>query len=234
MIAIETKLQQTSSSQSCPVYRLSDPASLVRLTICLLACTLQSSATAQQPANSKAVLQESFDRSEPGDQWTILTGQWKLADGALIGMAPNGKSSAVICCKAATGNAAYQFNFMFSDKTDSLEFGFNQPSDDTTKVDSQFSLKITPQAWFLLQDTGETTLQGSTKSVVAKQNKTFAPNRWYGARITTWGPYVTAKIDNRSTLTASAKAFANRKSAIVFRSNGGPVEIDDIQIWTQL
>ena len=171
MIKIETTLRQPSSTQNCPVHRLSDPASLVRLSICLFACTLQSSLTAQQPANSKVILQESFDRSEPGDQWTILTGQWKLADGALIGMAPNGKSSAVICCKAATGNAAYQLNFMFSDKTDSLEFGFNQPSDDATKVDSQFLLKITPQAWFLLQDTGETTLQGSTQSVVANKTR---------------------------------------------------------------
>ncbi|HBV65397.1 MAG TPA: hypothetical protein DEF45_20520 [Rhodopirellula sp.] len=66
------------------------------------------------------------------------------------------------------------------------------------------------------------------------QNKAFALNCWHNAWITSWGPYVTAKIDDRNTLTASAQGFANRKSAIVFSCNGGPIEIDDIQIWPQL
>lgn len=216
------------------MYRILAPESLVTLCIYLLACTVHSAAIAQQPANSKVALQDSFDRSELGDQWTISSGQWKLADGALIGMEQSkNKGSAVIRRKAATGNAVYEFKFMLSEKTDSLEFAFDPPTDDATISASQFSLKITPNAWFITKDTTETRAEDSDQAVIAKQNKKFAPNRWYDARITTWGPYVTAKIDKRSTLTASAQTFSTKKSAIVFHSSGGPVEIDDIQIWTQ-
>jgi hypothetical protein len=200
----------------------------------MLAFLGHSAAFAQQPANSKVALLDSFDQTALSDQWKILKGQWKLADGALVGTEqPKDKHSAVIRHKAETGNAVYEFKFMLSKNTESLEFGFDQVNDATTSNASLFSLRITSKEWSLLKHPDEATSEDSSPQVIAKQTKTFAVDRWYSARLTTWGPYVTAKIDNRSTLTGSAQTFATKKPTIVFRTNGGPVEIDDIQVWTQ-
>ena len=217
-----------------PIYNF--PISGLLATVCtlLLAGTLDPPLFAQQPANSKVALQDSFDRKELGNDWQVLKGKWKVADGALIGIEQTeDKHAAVISHKAETGNAVYEFKFMFSETTESLEFGFNRPNEETVKNQSQFSLRITPSEWSLVKDKNAILAQDAEQPIIAKQQKTFAVDRWHGARITTWGPYVTAKIDNRITLTGSAQTFAQNKSAIVFRSSGAPVEIDDIQIWTQ-
>lgn len=216
------------------MHKRSAPNLLARLSFCLLALSGHSAAYAQQPANSKVALQDSFDRTELPDHWKILKGQWKIANGALVGIEhPKDKQAAVIRHKAETGNAVYEFKFMLSETTESFEFGFDQANDDETSNGFLFSLKITPDAWSLLKHNDESLSEDSDPQVISKQKKTFAMDRWYGARITTWGPYVNAKIDNGSTLTGSAPTFATKKPAIVFRSSGGPVEIDEIQVWTQ-
>ena len=207
---------------------------LAKVIFCMLGLLGHYAAFAQQPANSKVALIESFDRTELGDQWMIVKGNWKLADGALVGTEQSkDKQAAVIRHPAETGNAVYEFKFMLSKKTESFEFGFDEAGTQATSDKSLFSLRITPTAWFLVKHPQENATEVSDQQVIAKQTKTFAADRWYGARITTWGPYVTAKIDNRSTLTGSAQTFATTKPAIVFRGSGGPVEIDDIQVWTQ-
>ncbi len=211
---------------------VSDP--LAKLCFCILAFSGHCSAFAQQPANSKVALLESFDRTELGEQWMIVKGNWKLADGALVGTERSqDKQAAVIRHQAETGNAVYEFKFMLSEKTQSFEFGFDEADTQVTNDKSLFSLRITPTAWFLVKHPKENATEVSDPQVIAKQKKTFAADRWYGARITTWGPYVTAKIDNRSTITGSAQTFATTKPTIEFRGRGGPVEIDDIQVWTQ-
>ncbi len=211
---------------------VSDP--LAKLCFCILAFSGHCSAFAQQPANSKVALLESFDRTELGEQWMIVKGNWKIADGALVGTErPKDKQAAVIRHQAETGNAVYEFKFMLSEKTQFFEFGFDEADTQVTNDKSLFSLRITPTAWFLVKHPKENATEVSDPQVIAKQKKTFAADRWYGARITTWGPYVTAKIDNRSTITGSAQTFATTKPTIEFRGRGGPVEIDDIQVWTQ-
>ncbi len=208
---------------------------LATASLCLCTCVVDSPVFAQRPANSRVALQESFDRTELGDQWHILKGQWKLASGALTGMEqPKDQHAAVICHTAKTGNAVYEFKFMFTKNAESLEFGFNGSNGDVTNSELNFSLRITPSKWSLIKDSDVNLPPNTDQQVIAEQNKTFTKDRWYSVRITTWGPYVTAKIDNQSKLTGAAQTFANTKSAIVFRCSGANVEIDDIQIWTQL
>lgn len=190
---------------------------------------------AQRPANSSVALRESFDRTEPGDQWHILKSQWKLADGVLIGMEqPKDQHAAVIYHKAKMGNAVCESKFMFSEKTESLEFGLNRTYDDVTIREPHFSLSVNPSKWSLIKDNYADLHQDADQHVVAEQTKQSQWNRCYSACITTGGPYLTAKIDSRSQLTGSAQTFANTKSTMVFRSSNANVEIDAIQIWTQL
>lgn len=216
------------------MYKVSTNRLFATLSIWLTVCTVSSSAFAQQPANSKVVLKESFEQAELGDQWTISKGKWDLADGVLTGTEQaKDKHSAVIEYKAETGNTVYEFKFLFSKKTESLDFDFAPANDDADSSKSLFSLTITPNAWYLAKDNDGSSPKNSEPIIIARQDKEFQVDRWYTARVTTWGPFVTAKIDQRSTLTGSAQKFATRKAAIMLRVSGGPVQIDEIHIWTQ-
>lgn len=217
--------------------RMSDnstrPNALILLA-CLSSVISMSSALGQQPANSVVALQESFERPELGDKWTYSKGNWKIADSALtVRELPQNGEAAVIRRSVETGNAVYEFKFMLSDKCKSMTFGFDPAKSKSDKAEHSFSLVVTPDSWRITKHRDNTEPNESVNQVIAQERETFKADRWYRLRITTWGPFVTAKIDDELPLKVSDSSFAAQKSALTFRCTGGPVEIDDIQVWTQ-
>lgn len=216
------------------VFKLSAPKLSAGLMPYLFVLALDATVYSQQPANSKVALYDSFDRSELRNEWTILEGEWKTSDGTLVGTVKRSENQAAsIRHNIETGNAVFEFRFRFSEKTKSLEFGFETSNASAETENAMFSLRITPTSWALVEGKRDQPAENAQRAYFAKQKKNFEVNFWYTARITTWGPYVTAKIDNRSTLTGSIQTFAATKSAIVFRGTGGRIEIDSIYVWTQ-
>lgn len=204
---------------------------VISIANCLL-LTIPFLVLGQQPANSNLALHESFDQPKFGDGWKSVKGVWKITDGALVGReSPHDNHAAMIVREAETGNAVYEFKFMFSENAESIQIGFTRGHGETDQASHPFSFSVTPDSCLITKL--DTQPKGPGSQIVAKQKQSFAADRWHDVRITTWGPYVTAKIDKKITLTASDQSFATKKPAIAFRCSGGPVEIDDIQIWTQ-
>lgn len=209
------------------------PIALILLA-CLSSVISMSSVLGQQPANSVVALQESFERLELGDKWTYSKGNWKIADSALtVRELPQNGEAAVIRRSIETGNAVYEFKFMLSDKCKSMTFGFDPAKSNSDKDEHSLSLVVTPDSWRITKHRTNTEPNESVNQVIAQERETFKADRWYRLRITTWGPFVTAKIDDEIPIKVSDSSFAAQKSALTFRCTGGPMEIDDIQIWTQ-
>jgi len=208
---------------------------------CLCLVLMPTISQSQQPANSDHAVHDTFDRTSLGQQWRIAGGTWKVVDNALRG---NGMSetpkSATITRAAETGNAVYQFQFMLTENCESLRFSTGSKDPKTETLQSHLSLRITPQALNLCK---ATTLEkdsdtkprdaASPEQTVNSTKLTLQPNRWYKARVMTWGPFVTVAIDGKRILKGSDPSFTARNDLIGFQCIGGPIEIDDVDVWTQ-
>ncbi|MDE0865770.1 MAG: hypothetical protein OSA98_18440 [Rubripirellula sp.] len=188
----------------------------------------------QPPANSDLALQDFFDRAQLGDEWNFATGDWKIVDEALIGHElKQDNHAAVIRRPVATGNAVYEFKFLLSKNCKAFHFGFDPAKGQSKKKGHLFSVIITPDQWRIVKHMDKNKPSESPNETLAEQKTPFKPGIWYTLRVTTWGPFVNAKIGNHAALKAVHPSFAVTKPALIFRCVGESVEIDDVEVWTQ-
>lgn len=187
----------------------------------------------EAPANSNVALEDSFDRAELGKGWNSTTGEWKIVNGVLTGQEiATEKHSAATRRILVTQNAVYQFKFRLKKGCKSFHFGFDPAKGELDKKGHLFSVIVTPKSWEILKHVDKNRREESPNEKLTEQETPFEIDRWYQLRLTTWGPYVNAQIDDKK-LTASDPTFSVKKPTLVFRCLGDGVEIDDIKVWTQ-
>ena len=75
------------------------------------------------------VLAEEFSGKELGEKWSVNKGEWKIADGAVLG---NEKAAdnhaAVLTCKVPNHNSAIQFSFKMPCETSSTTPSSTRPA----------------------------------------------------------------------------------------------------------
>lgn len=195
--------------------------------------TASFSIAGDPPANSDVALEETFDRTELGKGWNSTTGEWKIVDGVLRGREmPDEKHSAATRKVLATQNAVYQLKFRLVGECRSFHFGFDPARGELNKKGHLFSVIVTPKSWEILKHIDKNRREEDPNEKLAEEQTKFETDKWYTLRVTTWGTYVTAKIDDRK-LKASHPTFGVRKPTLVFRCLGDGVEINDIKVWTQ-
>ncbi len=187
----------------------------------------------EAPANSDVALEDSFDRAELGKGWNSTTGEWKIVDGVLTGREIAAeKHSAATRKVLATQNAVYQLKFRLTGNCRAFHFGFDPARGELDKKGHLFSVIVTPKSWQILKHIDKNRREEDPNEKLAEEKVTFEMDQWYTLRVTTWGTFVTAKIDDKE-LKASHKTFGVKKPTLVFRCLGDGVEIDDIKVWTQ-
>ena len=208
------------------------PRHLILITL-IAPCSLFAD---EAPANSTLVVDQSFD-SDDGDltrPWHVNTGDWQIKDGALHGReVESDEHSAALRYPVETQNAVYQLRFRISDGLGAFHFGFDPKRGSLDKKGHLFSVIIRPDAWKIMKHVDKNRREEDPNEDLAQATATFEPGQWYTLRVTTWGPYVTAKIEGREPLKASHPTFGVPKPTLVFRCIGDGVEIDDIKVWTQ-
>ena len=188
----------------------------------------------EPPANSDVALEDSFDRDALGEGWNSTTGDWKIVDGVLRGgeIAAE-KHSAATRRVVETRNAVYELKFRFVDDGKAFHFGFDPAVGELKKKGHLFSVIVTPDSWKVLKHIDKDRREEDPNETLAEQTTEFKRGEWYLLRVTTWGNFVTARIDGKQPLKASHPTFEVRKPTLVFRCLGDGVEIDDIRVWTQ-
>jgi hypothetical protein len=188
----------------------------------------------EPPANSKLVVEETFDRAELGKGWNSTTGDWKIVDGVLRGSEiPAEKHSAATRRVVETSNAVYELKFRFVNHGKSIHFGFDPARGELKKKGHLFSVIVTPESWKIMKHVDKNRREEDPNETLAEQKTEFKSGEWYSLRVTTWGKYVTARIEGKDPLKTSHPTFGVKKPTLVFRCLGDGVEIDDIRVWTQ-
>lgn len=195
---------------------------------------IASALAGERPANSDVAFEDSFDREELGKGWNSTTGEWKIVNGVLRGSELKAeKHSAATRRVVETTNAVYELKFRFVDEGKAFHFGFDPARGELKKKGHLFSVIITPSSWKVLKHVDKNRRKEDPNETLAEQKTEFKPGEWHTLRVTTWGNYVTAKIEGKQTLKASHETFGVKKPTLVFRCLGDGVEIDDIRVWTQ-
>lgn len=199
--------------------------------VCLIAAPIRAG---EPPANSDVALEDSFDRTDPGEGWNATTGDWRIVDGVLRGSEiADEKHAAAIRRVVETENAVYELKFRFVDKGKAFHIGFDPARGELKKKGHLFSVIVTPDSWKVLKHVDKDRREEDPNETLAEQQTEFEIGTWYSLRLTTWENYVTARIEGKEDLKASHPTFGVKKPGLVFRCTGDGIEIDDIQVWTQ-
>lgn len=186
------------------------------------------------PANSDVALQDSFERTDLGPGWNVNTGEWKIVDGILRAREIEAeKHSAAARRVVESQNAVYDLKFRFVGEGEAFHFGFDPARGELDKKGHLFSVIITPKSWKILKHVDKNRRSEDPNETLAEQQTEFKRGEWYSLRVTTWGQYVTARVEGKTPLKASHPTFTVKKPTLVFRCLGDGVEIDDINVWTQ-
>ena len=198
-------------------------------------CLSAAFSLADEPANSELVVDESFDVA--GDltkPWSINKGKWLTTDGVLHASELEAdKHSAAARRIIETENAVYQMRFRFVEGGKAFHFGFDPKRGELKKRGHLFSVIVTPKSWKIQKHLDKNRPKEDPNEVLAIGKTEFEEGTWYTLRVTTWGPYVTARIEGKESLKASHATFGVKKPTLVFRCVGDGVEIDDLKVWKQ-
>jgi hypothetical protein len=117
------------------------------------------------------------------------------------------------------------------DKGKTFHFGFDPAKGELDKKGHLFSIVVTSTGWKILKHVDKARPKEDPNEVLAQEQTDFETGEWYSLRVTTWGPYVKARIEEKAMLEASHPSFAVKKPTLVFRCIGDGVEIDDVKVW---
>ena len=186
------------------------------------------------PSNSELVIDDNFDRAELGDGWHVNTGDWRIEEGVLTAREIKAdKHSAAARCKVATGNAAYDLRFRLTGDVRTFHVGFDPSPGQLDKKGHLFSVIVTPGGWKIMKHLDKNRPEADPNEVLASEKLSIEKNTWHTLRVVTWGPYVTATLNDGEPMKASHPTFAVAKPTVVFRCVGDGIEIDDLKVWSQ-
>ncbi|MEP3478107.1 MAG: family 16 glycoside hydrolase [Fuerstiella sp.] len=212
--------------------------SLIRNTTAVLLSSflLSAACVGQAPANSELVVDETFDgKSLDAKTWKVGVGEWKIEDGVLKGAeVPADKHAAALRRIVETQNAVYELKFRFTGNAKAFHLGFDPAKGELDKKGHLFSVIVTPESWKIMKHADKNDPKANPNKNLVVSQKAFAVNQWYSLRITTWGPYVTAKIDGDEVLKTSDPTFSVRKPTLVFRCLGDGVQVSDLKVYRQV
>lgn len=185
----------------------------------------------QVPANSKVVVEETFD-VPLADAWKTNAGSWSVVDGVLVGEEVAADKHAAAARRVIrTKNAVYQMAFKLSPSTRAFHFGFDPERGSLDKRGHLFSVVSSSDAVRIIKHVDKNRPKEDPSEELAKLDIELPADQWHRLRVVCWETYVTVHI-NDSTIKAEHPTFNVPKPTLVFRVSGDAVRIDDLKVWT--
>jgi hypothetical protein len=194
----------------------------------LVLLTVSANLSAAEPTTTIA----DFENGRPS-KWTVNFGGWEAENGYLVARQlekDNHAAAARWQIPLADGTVALKLKF---EGATGFHIGFDPASGTLDKKGHLYSLIITPST-AQLRKHRDKAKDDSKDVVLATAGFPKTTGQWINVELTTVGDKVTATIDNGSGATARLEAtdptFHVAKPAIVFRTIGDHVLIDDVKV----
>lgn len=174
--------------------------------------------------SAKATFSDDFAGQALGKKWAVNKGEWKVADGVVVGNEKaSDKHAAVLTCKVPNHNSAIRFSFRLGDAK-SFHLSFNKTKGHL------FRVMVTPGGMVLRTD--KPGKKSKVKPVVLARTKAkFDPQAWHTMLVEVSGGKVSVRVDNGATLEGSHSSLDVDKPNYRFILRGKSLQLDDVTIW---
>lgn len=171
------------------------------------------------------LLDDNFERSEPGKGWVGVKGDWRIVDGILIGKElPTDKHAAVLNYQQKNRNSVVRFSFRFDGSTKGFNFSLNHAKGHL------FRVIVAPTG--LTVRTDKDKKDSSVKSELIGQAKgKFESGQWYTLQVEMIDDRVVAMTDNGLKVSGQHARLDTDKPNYRFVMKGDSLSIDDLKIW---
>ena len=169
------------------------------------------------------VLADSFDRTEPGDMWDQVRGEWKIVNGEVIGKElSKDKHAAVFHCLKQNRDSIVRFSFKL-DGAQGFHFSLNH------KRGHLFRVLVSADG--LVVRTDRDKKDDSSKSEVLGTAKgTFEQGKWYTMQVEMVGDQVSVVTDNGLAVRGRHPRLDTEKHHYRFILKGEFLVLDDLQV----
>lgn len=170
------------------------------------------------------VVEESFEQKNLSDQFAATRGEWKIADGVLVGKElKSDNHAAVLTYKQPNRNSRIRFSFML-DGTNGFNLSFNHSKGHL------FRVIISTEAMIVRTDKDKK--DPKSKPILLDQIKgEISEGVWHTLLVEVLDDKVKAQLDNGMTVVGAHPSLAVDKPNYRFVMRGESLKIDDLKIW---
>ena len=172
----------------------------------------------------KPALADDFSGKSLGKLWETKKGDWKIADGAIVGneLAAD-KHAAVLNYKVPNHNSAIRLSFKLGEAK-AFHLSYNKTRGHL------FRIMVTPERIILRTD--KPGKKSKVKpEVLARANKKFDAESWHTLLVEVKGTTVTVKTDNGVVLKGSHDSLDVMKPGYRLILRGKGLKVDDVTVW---
>lgn len=170
------------------------------------------------------VVEDAFDRAELGQRYAAPKGDWRIAEGALVGkeLAAD-KHAAVLSYQHPNRDSVIQVSFRL-DGTDGFNLSLNHAKGHL------FRIIIAGDSMSLRTDQDKKDPK-SKSLLLAKAEGKIAQGEWHTLLVEIHGENVAAQLDNGMHVSGSHASLNVDKPNYRFVMKGASLNLDDLKIW---
>lgn len=171
----------------------------------------------------EVLVQDSFDEPQFGKAWAVNKGDWRLAEGALVGREKaEDKHAAVLTLKQPNRDSALKFSFKL-DGANGFNVSFNHAKGHL------FRIGVSEKALTIIKDKDKRD-PASKRAVLARAAGKFSGDSWYTMLVEIQGDKVSVQIDNGLKTSASHPDLDVNKTGYRFVTRSESLLLDDVTV----
>lgn len=176
-------------------------------------------------AFGKPTVTDEIGRSQLGEKWRGVKGEWKAVDGAIVGRElPADKHATVLNFQQPNHNSAIQFSFKLAGAK-GFNLSFNK------KRGHLFRVNVAANGLTVNLDKDKRDPKSKVKRLGSVKGR-FKQDTWYTMLVTVEGGKVSVATDNGVKLAVKHETIDQPKPNYRFVLRGGDLLLDDLKVWT--
>jgi len=173
----------------------------------------------------KSITEQTFDSGDLAKPWTVAKGDWKIADGAIVGAEKaEDKHAAVLALAQPNHDSLIRFSLQL-DGAKSFALSLNHAKGHL------FRVAITKDSISINKDRDKNDPQ-SKGGVLGKADAKFEPGQWVTLLVEIKGTKVAVQTDTGAKAEGSDPSLDVEKTGYRFVTTGASVRIDDLKVWS--
>ena len=175
----------------------------------------------------KAIVEDAFDATALGKNWSAAKGDWQPREGTLVGKEKKeDKHPAVLMLAQPNRNSAIRFAFKL-DGVKSMALSLNSAKGHL------FRVTIQPESLVINKDKDKKDPASKTE-VLGKAAAKFGDGQWHTLLVEMQGANVAVQTDNGVKLAATNAGLDVDKTGYRFVTAGASLLVDDVKVWEVL